>query len=183
MKEKLVALATALSLAFLANPAKAVTFTPDLGGGDGEVIDLDPGAFQFAFTIVSSNHGLEDQLTKAVATAGPKPIRVSGVWNFSTQDVDGSSFDPFGFFIGSELTQLSTDGLLPPAFHNGSFLFNVAAGETFGFYALSTDGEAGRSSTSVFVNVSAIPLPAAGLLLLSALGGLHLLRRREERAA
>lgn len=182
MNEKLIALATALSLVFLANPATAVTFTPDLDGGDGNVVDLDPGAFHFAFTIISSNMGIPGQLTKNVATAGSTPLRVSGVWNFSTQDEGGSTQDPFGFFIGNTLTQLSQDGLNPPAFHNGNFLFNVAAGESFGFYALSIDGESGRSSTSVFANVTAIPVPAAGLLLLSALGGLRILRRREERA-
>jgi hypothetical protein len=76
---------------------------------------------------------------------------------------------------------LSVDGIAPPAFQNGLFSFNVAAGHSYGFYMLATDGILGSSNGTIFGNtdVAPVPLPAGGLLLIGAMGGLTVLRRRK----
>lgn len=179
MTKIFTAAAVAATMAFGASQATAVTFTENLNGGDGSVVPLDAGAFDFALTIVSNDNGVPNIATQAENVAPAPGFNVTGVWNYSTQDIDGSSFDPFGYFIGTDFVQLSTDGIAAPAFQTGSFAFQVLAGQTWGFYALATDGILGRSSTSVFGNVTPIPLPAGAVLLLTALGGLAVARRRK----
>ena len=60
-----------------------------------------------------------------------------------------------------------------------SFGFVVDVGQSFGFYTLATDGILGSSTGVAYGNLAPIPLPAGGLLLVGALGGLAALRRRK----
>lgn len=180
------ALGAVAALAIGATSAGAVTFTGDANGGSGTFVDNGPNAaYDFQLTLTSNDNGVSGIYTTATAVAD-QSYKVSGVWQYSTADVDGSSFDPFGYFIDSvfvNLVQLSTNGLPAPGFQNGVFEFIVAAGKSFGFYAFATDGAFGSSSSIAYGNVSAVPLPAGGLLLLTALGGVALVRRRSNKAA
>ncbi len=49
--------------------------------------------------------------------------------------------------------------------------------------AMFGDGAGDKDFNDIFVKISAVPLPAGGLLLLSGLGGLAGLRRRKKKAA
>ncbi|WP_168219885.1 VPLPA-CTERM sorting domain-containing protein [Pseudotabrizicola formosa] len=180
------ALGVVAALAIGATSAGAVTFTGETNGGSGTFVDNGPNAFyDFQLTLTSNDNGTPNIFTTGSAVAD-QAYKVSGVWTFQSPDPGGSSFDPFGYFIDSVfvgLVQLSTNGLIVPAIHNGTFEFIVAAGQTFGFYALATDGILGSSTSVAYGNVSQVPVPAAGLLLLSALGGVALVRRRSNKAA
>lgn len=164
--------------------AEAVTFNFDPNGGNGTGVDNGPiGAYDFAVTLVSNNNGDDNIFTTGTAVAD-QAYTVSGVWQFSTNDVGGSSFDPFGYFIDSvfvNLVQLTVNGVPAPSFQDGVFSFVVNAGQAFGFYTVATDGILGSSSSIAYGDLtpSAVPLPAAGLLLVGALGGLGALRRRK----
>ena len=177
-----VVAASALSV----GAANAVTFTFDPNGGNGTGVDNGPsGAFDFAVTLVSNNNGTAGLFTTGTAVAD-HAYTVSGVWQYSTNDVDGSSFDPFGYFIDSvlvNLVQLSVNGVSAPSFQNGVFSFVVDVGQSFGFYTLATDGILGSSTGVAYGNLAPIPLPAGGLLLVGALGGLAALRRQIGRAS
>ncbi len=181
-----LALAAVAALSLVATEASAATFTFDSSGGNGTGVDNGPtGAFDFAVTLVSNNNGTGGLFTTATALATVGQV-VSGVWQYSSNDVDGSSFDPFGYFIDSVfvgLVQLSTNGDPSPAFQSGVFSFNVANGQNWGFYALATDGVLGSSTGVAYGDISPVPLPAGGLLLLGALGGVAALRRRKAMAA
>lgn len=181
-----LALAAVAVLSLAITEASAATFTFDNNGGNGTGVDNGPtGAFDFAVTLVSNNNGSSNVFTTATAVAAVSQV-VTGFWQYSTNDVDGSSFDPFGYFIDSvfvNLVQLSQNGIPSPSFQNGSFSFNVAAGHNWGFYTVATDGIFGSSTGVALGNVSPVPLPAGGLLLLGALGGVAALRRRKAMAA
>ncbi|MDO9640864.1 MAG: VPLPA-CTERM sorting domain-containing protein [Pseudotabrizicola sp.] len=180
------ALGAVAALAIGATSAGAVTFAFDSNGGSGTGVDNGPvGAYDFQISLVSNNNGTGGIYTTATGVAD-QAYEVSGVWQYSTSDVDGSSFDPFGYFIDSvfiNLVQLSTNGMPAPAFQNGVFSFLVAAGQAFGFYAYANDGILGSSTSIAYGNLTPVPLPAGGLLLLTALGGVALVRRRNKAAA
>lgn len=179
-----LAFAAAAATTVAATDAQAAIFTFDNGGGDGQLLNLGPGAFDFAFVFTSNNNGFDEIFTTQTAVA-TEAITVSGEWDYSTQDLEGSTYDTFGYFVETifvTLVQLSTNGLPPSGAHSGTFNFVVEAGKQFGFYMFSTDGKFGAASAEVYGNIdpAVIPLPAGGLLLIGALGGIALLRRRKE---
>ena len=178
-----LAFAAAAATTVAATDARASIFTFDNGGGDGSVSDLGLGTFDFAFEFTSNNDGVNNDVFTTQTALAVEAITVSGEWVYSTQDTGGSSFDTFGYFVDdvfTTLVQLSTDGLASPAIQFGTYSFMVEAGKAFGFYMFSTDGQEGAASATVYGNIdpAVIPLPAGGLLLIGALGGLALLRRR-----
>lgn len=177
-----VSLAAAVALSFIAVDASAATFTFDSNGGNGTGVDNGPtGAYDFAVTLVSNNNGTAGIYTTADATATDS-MWVTGLWQYSTNDVDGSSFDPFGYYIDTTFVQLTATSA-PPSFQNGSFSFFVSGGQDWGFYSYSTDGILGSSTAISYGDLAPVPLPAGGLLLLGALGGVAALRRRKATAA
>jgi hypothetical protein len=184
MTNLLTAGAVAAVVSLGSGAAEAVTFSFNSNGGDGTGVDNGPtGFFDFAVTLVSNNNGTPGIYTLGTAVADQN-YNVSGVWQYSSNDVDGSSFDPFGYFIDSvyvTLVQLSANGDPSPAFQDGVFAFAVSAGQSFGFYSLATDGILGSSTGVAYGNleVAPVPVPAAGFLLVGALGGLVALRRRK----
>lgn len=60
--------------------------------------------------------------------------------------------------------------------------FNLAAGESFTF-TFNNEGGADLIGTSLSFSIAAVPVPAAGLLLIGALGGLGAAARRKKKAA
>jgi hypothetical protein len=182
MTNLLTAGAVAAVVSLGSGAAEAVTFSFNSNGGNGTGVDNGPtGAFDFAVSLISNNNGVGGIYTIGTAVAD-QAYNVSGVWQYSTNDVDGSTFDPFGYFIDSvyvSLVQLTTDGVPSPSFQNGVFAFAVSAGQSFGFYSVATDGILGSSTGIAYGNLAPVPVPAAGFLLVGALGGLAALRRRK----
>ncbi|WP_126975994.1 VPLPA-CTERM sorting domain-containing protein [Frigidibacter oleivorans] len=177
-----LAKAAALAVAFAAGGSAAGAATIDFefsnGGGTGGYVDSGASpVVDFSFAIVGNNDGSSDVYTTMTATA-TGDFAVSGNWTYLTADVDGPSYDTFGYFVGDDYFQLSDDD--GNVTQLGTYDFDVAAGDSFGFYLLSTDGDYGAALATVSgsVTVAPVPLPAGGLLLVGALGGLALLRRR-----
>ena len=155
-------------------------FTVDLDGGNGSVIDTGSGAFDCAFTITGSDDsGAPGGVLTTYTADATIDMSVKGDWQYSTQDVDGSGLDTFGYIVNGVQFQLSTDGLDAPSFHSGTFDFVVANGDNFGWYIFATDDALGAADADVFVNFDVVPLPASALLLLGGIGGMAALRRKK----
>lgn len=175
--------AFALTMPFAASAAtydNCDGFETDTFGGNGSVITTGGGAFDCAFTLTGSNTGSGDSVPTTFSAIADGIVSVTGFWNYSTDDVDGSGLDQFGYFIDDTPFQLSTDGNAAPGFENGEFAFIVPNGSLFGWYILATDDMLGAADADVFANfeVAAVPLPASALLMLGGLGGLIALRRK-----
>jgi hypothetical protein len=88
---------------------------------------------------------------------------ISFDWDFVSNDVNGSSFDPFGYFLNGNPVQLSVSCCFNCCYaDNGSASIAVACGDVFAFYVASTDNILGRSHTTVS-NFSAPGAPVCDL--------------------
>lgn len=171
----------ALLLAISGTMAAAVTVTFSDGGGNGHGQSLEDGAFDIAVAMTSNNDKTPDKVSTWGGISGDQALTVTGFWNYSSQDKRNSKKDPLGYFIGSDYFALSTLKN-PPAIQDGTFSFTVAANTAFGWVLASKDGKKGRAAATIFANVetASVPLPAGGLLLMGALGGLAMMRRRKK---
>lgn len=138
----------------------------DLSTGTGTVTytnvgDISSGANPFFFFDV----GYFDNVANFIATA------VDTMGNTSTyQEVLQVGFDPTLFF-----SEFSSMGTMADFNSLATLSFMVDTTNVPGFGAVpSVDG----SLKSISIGVSAVPLPAGGLLLLAGLGGLAALRRK-----
>jgi len=118
--------------------------------------------------------GNTDYTTTAAATG-----EVMFDWNYSTFDF-GPFFDPF-FVLNGTPTQLTDDNGGP--IQSGTFMFDVLAGDIFGFRIGTTDNIAGSSTVTISnfeAPAPAVPEPSniLGLITISALGVGTLLKRR-----
>lgn len=164
-------------LALSALPSGAVTFTPDLGGGSGTLTNLGTGGTVDFFATLGSSSTGTDVTTAAIGPSFMGPVQVTGRFGYFTTDVDGPGFDPFGYFIGPDLVQLTDNA--GPLFQNGNFTFVLPANSVWGFYIKSLAGDFGTAVASfagVVTPIAVVPLPAGLVLLLSALGGLGIAR-------
>jgi hypothetical protein len=101
-----------------------------------------------SISIVSANNGSGSTSTDYTI---PIPVGVQNLsfaWDFSTVDVDGPSFDPFGYLINGSYIQL-TDSFGNNS-QSGVKSVNVTLGDVFGFRALATDSVLGASTTQIF---------------------------------
>jgi len=110
----------------------------------------------------SGNLGNTDYTIKAVADGF-----VSFDWSFTTQDSDGPVWDPFGYLLNGNFTQLTDNngGLSQSGFAS----FNVVLGDTFGFRANTRDNLFGASTTKIgnFSAPASVPEPS---LILGLIG-------------
>jgi hypothetical protein len=174
---KKFALLAAVATLGTASPAAAVfTLNNDLGG-DGFVQVNSPTSF----TIFGADDGTDGNIT-SYSTIAAALATITGTWSYSTQDVDGSSFDPAGFFVNSVFTQLSTNDIPAPALQGGAFTFTVNPGDTWGFYVATTDGALGRGSLTVNLG-AAIPEPQSWAMLIAGFGLVGAAMRRRRLAA
>jgi len=66
-------------------------------------------------------------------------------WNYNTSDVDGPSFDPFGYTINGNFVQLSNNA--GGSSQSGVATINVSAGDVFCFVANTSDDCCGSATT------------------------------------
>ena len=156
-----------MGLTLLANESRAATVTPDAGWVAG-TISSSSDVLPFSFTLTGS-----------------------GVFSLTDCCTAGDVWTIFGDFVG-----VSTVGLSPitvplgigefPSFFDPVWTdssrshFQIALGA--GSYNISVSGNCGggcEASFGVRVDTTVVPVPAAGLLLATALGGMMALRRRK----
>lgn len=149
-----------------------LTSTP----GDGSVNWS--GAPASALIIGSNNgFGIPSNATIAIPTAGT----VSFHWNYTTNDVDGPFWDPFGYLLNGTFYQLTNDS--GPINQSGNVSIPVAAGTIFGFSQDSLDGGFGRASTTITQFDAPMPEPMSMILFGGvAVAGIAGFRRRMKKA-
>lgn len=112
----------------------------------------------------SASSGTTNYTTTAAAAG-----TVTFNWNYSTNDIDGPFFDPFGYLLNGSFIQVTDDG--GGVVQNGTSTFNVLAGDSFGFRIFTRDNTLGRASVTISNFSAPIPEPSTVLSLL-VLGGL-----------
>ncbi len=110
---------------------------------------------------------------------GPVPLKVTGTFDYFSDDFAGPYFDPFGYYVGDSIVQLTDDD--GPDFQSGKFGFTVAPGVEFGWFIFSIDNTGGFAAAAVEASILPIPLPPALTMLgggVLVLAGLARRRRR-----
>lgn len=74
---------------------------------------------------------------------------VSFDWLYTTDDCDGSFFDPFGYYLNGVPTQLSVDGHPDGSSQSGSVSISVNVGDVVAFYVWSRDNICGRAWSTI----------------------------------
>ncbi|MCG5060125.1 MAG: PEP-CTERM sorting domain-containing protein [Limnoraphis sp. WC205] len=98
---------------------------------------------------------------------------VSFDWSYITNDVDGPTWDPFGYILNGVFTKLTSNSGGKNQF--GSASFAVLAGDLFGFGVNTADNTLGAATVTVsnFAAPQSVPEPGTiAALGLIGLGGL-----------
>jgi hypothetical protein len=165
----LVAFATVAAVA----PAQAAFVLANTNGGDGFVTLGAPGSF----TLFSADNGVGAASTTFTNIASLSRL-VTYNFVYTTNDRDGSDFDPAGYVVDGVFTQLSTSGLPNGGSNGGTVTFSVLAGQSYGFYVNATDSQLGRGN----ISVSAVPEAATWMLMISGFGMVGVAARRRTNA-
>lgn len=143
---------------------------------DGGSIDLS-GA-PLSIVEISSNGGGGSSATDfTIAATGDGMVTFD--WYYTTADVDGSSFDPFGWLLNGVFTQLTTNGLFSA--QSGTTSFGVVMGDIFGFSAVATDSVLGSATTMISGFSAPVPEPSSLVILGLGLAGLGFARRKKQK--
>ncbi len=174
-------MAVAASLA-LPDPVRAVTY---VNGFQGPFAPANWTAQPNGGSINTSGAPTSISLTSSNDGAGPDNtnffIRSSATgtfsfdWTYTTSDRDGPLYDPFGYTINGNFTQLTNDS--GPNTQSGSVTVTVNAGDVFGFRQRSTDSIFGSATTTIRNFRAPVPGPISALAVLP-LAGMAAYRRR-----
>lgn len=170
------ALVTGLSLSA---PALADTFTTynTPVSGDGYAVEYPSGPVDLFGSNNGATTGVSQVLTTYEATASQN-ITYRVDWTYTTNDSSGDpSLDPAGYYVDNVGHQLSDD--TGDVTQHGSFLVSILAGQTYGLYVDTLNNTGGRAD--LYVNATALPLPATLPLLASGLGFIGLLVHKRKR--
>ncbi len=130
-------------------------------GGNGTV---DFSELPSNIEVIGSNgNQMSNIFTAAAVTA--KQVNISFNWNYQSNDVDGASFDPFGYWINGVFTQLSQNS---GANQSGSTTVLVPAGSIFAVGINAIDNILGTgvvSISNINVEEAALECPITDCIL------------------
>lgn len=98
-------------------------------------------------------------------------------WSYFSNDVDGPSYDPAGYYLDAALFQLTDDA--GASAQSGTVSFAVAFGQTYGFYVQSADSSFGAASITAAAPSNDVPEPGTLALLGLGLLGLAAAKKRQ----
>jgi hypothetical protein len=171
---KLFLVAGAAAIATAA-PAQAAFTLQNTNGADGFVNVLPDG-----FQLFGGNNGVGASQTSYTDVSAIAQV-INFAWTYTTNDVDGSSFDPAGYLVGGVRFQLSPNNLSNGQSASGTGSFSVAAGQSYGFYVAPVDTIAGRANIRISGLTGAVPEPSTWALMLIGFFGLGAAVRRQAR--
>ena len=109
----------------------------------------------------------------------PGSGNVSFNFDYSSFNVDGPFFDPFGIILNGDFTQITDD--FGPDNQVGSFSFDVDLGDTFGFSVQTVDNILGRASVTISEFEAPAPIPEPGIIIsLLTFSGLGIIIKLEK---
>ncbi len=167
----LAGIATQASAAFTGSFAPANWFQSP---GDGAVNSFTENSL----SITSGD--LENESRTNVSIAIPFTGRITFDWDYSTSDLFGPFFDPFGVFVENLALFTDVSDLFGANQQSGTFSLIVDGGSVFGFRAWTLTGFDGSATTRISnFNFEGIPEPGTLALLAIALAAAGATRRRQ----
>lgn len=97
--------------------------------------------------LISPNSGGCSNASTMFSIVIPSTGQLIFDWDYTTNDIDGPGFDPFGYRINGTFFQLTDNS--GPDTQSGSVIVNVTAGDVFAFSQNSTDCILGAGATTV----------------------------------
>jgi PEP-CTERM motif len=167
-----------IATTLIVNPASAAfVLNNNPSNADGSVILVNNG-----FRLFGADNNIGQTITTYLGIA---QISQDLTFNFlyTTNDRDGSNFDPAGYIINNVEFQLSPNSSAGPSTFSGSVNFAVNIGDSFGFYVRSLDSGLGRANILVTGDLfagNAVPEPATWAMMIIGFGltGSAMRRRR-----
>lgn len=170
MSKHFTALAVAATMAFGASQAAAVTIDADPNGGIASIIST--GSNPLTYSWVVANDGNTSAAPSVSVTNTSFSEGLNGLFSTSTISPSNVIFE-YVISTTSGVIQTFTQG----GQTSGNVSFTLAQGQTF--TAMLMAGATGQATATGELQLTPIPLPAGALLLLTALGGLAVARRRK----
>lgn len=177
-----------------ANPAQASGFSGSYEPSNWDFTNSNADGFvnttnaPSSISLTGGNNGSGSGGQTSYTTTSAGTGLVSFNWNYTTNDW-GPSWDPFGFILNGNFTQLSNSSGASSQSDTFSTLINM--GDIFGFAIQTADNGFGAASVTVSnfhapeSEPESVPEPASilGLMTVGALGVGSALKRRKKQAA
>ena len=144
-----------VALGFAANPAQALTLFTGVYAPPNWTQTVQPNGSINAFTaptsisLTSASDGVDLGQNKNTdfTIAAPFTGTVSFTWAYTTTDELGPEYDPFGYLLNGNFTQLTSNTGADS--QTGSTSFSVIAGQVFGFRQNSLDSLGDPATTTI----------------------------------
>lgn len=166
-----------VAAALLTSPVAAFAITE----ADPAVITVDQ-SFSFSQTI-ASGVGAADFFFTVADRLRINGIAVSGTGTNGGTDIGNTTFEITNPAVGPEgFSFIGTFGTASAGFGGTDIITDFIVGDRFAVFFDTTPANVNSISYTVSFDTSPVPVPAAGLLLLTALGGAAAMRRRKKAA-
>lgn len=170
---KAITTMAALALALLFGGANATTFTLGTDGGNGYLIGGYP-----SFSLVGADFP-DAEVATLTTYSGiiDADSSLSFAYVYTTNDVDGSDYDPAGYILNGVQYQLSPFNQPQGSSWGGIATVILHVGDSFGWYVSSFDSVLGAG----VLTVGPVPEAETYALLLAGLGLMGVVARRQQR--